>query len=138
MNGARNKRLLTLMLVFATLAMRASIPEGYMPSAPGTGLLYELCPSAVPAEVMQVLQSRKGGGHHVHHGHHGRADPATGDHSAHDGAQCPIGHLLASAVVIDMGSEAETLPNAPDFVAIPVLIRSRTVRTATSSRGPPA
>ncbi|MDJ0700608.1 MAG: hypothetical protein QNJ07_12190 [Woeseiaceae bacterium] len=132
---------LALLLVVATLATRATIPEGYMPSAPGTGFLYELCPSAVPAEVMRVLQARRGPSAHAHHGHHGHHADTSGepaDHTVHDGAQCPIGHLLASAVAIDMSWEADALPPAPEFEAAPVIVRLRSLRTATSSRGPPA
>ncbi len=142
MSYLRSNKLLALLLVFATLATRATIPEGYMPSAPGTGFLYELCPSAVPAEVMQVLQERRGASeqphHDHHHAHHAKPSDETADHSMHDRAQCPIGHLLASAVAVDMSTEADAVPPTPAFAAAPVIIRLRSLRTATSSRGPPA
>jgi hypothetical protein len=132
----RGKSVLFSLLILATIITRASIPEGFMPSAPGSGLLFELCPSAVPAEVMQVLAERDGKGRHAHHAHHGQG--AEPDHSSHDGNQCEIGHLLASAVAVDTGSETSTSPSAPEFTPAPVIVHVRTVRTATSSRGPPA
>ena len=141
MNCLRSNRLFALLLVFATLATRATIPEGYMPSAPGTGFLYELCPSAVPAEVMQVLQARRGVSSHAHHGHGGhhaaRGDDSV-DHSMHEAAQCPIGHLLASAIAIDMTAQVDLIPPTPEFELAPAIVRLRSLRTPATSRGPPS
>jgi hypothetical protein len=119
------------LVLLSTLAMRAAIPEGFMPSAIGSGLLYELCPSAVPAGVMQVLRANKGhGGHHAHH--------HNAEHSKHDGNQCEIGHLLASAVAVDMSWQAE-LPPPVALHALPSAIPyNSATRTTYASRDPPA
>lgn len=132
----RTKNSVAFLVLLTTLAMRAAIPDGYMPSAVGSGLLYELCPSAVPPEVMQVLQANKGhGGQHAHHHAH-----AT-DHSQHsqlDGNQCEIGHLLASAVAVDMVWQAQ-LPPAATVYALPAVITyNNATRTSYASRDPPA
>ncbi len=138
MTALRTKSILVSLFILATIVVRASIPEGFMPAAPGTGLLYELCPSAVPGEVMQTLARWGGKGQHAHHTHHGHSDAAAPDHASHDSDQCQIGHLLASAVVVDTTPDVESLPSSPEFVHPPVFVYARTLRTATSSRGPPA
>jgi len=127
MKTAVENRRAAVLILLASLMMRAGIPDGYMPAAPGSGLLFELCPSGVPAEFMQML----GGGHH----HHGPAhDPAT----HFDAGQCPIGHMLASAVAAGDFLELE-LSTVPQFlVATPdPSNRSRSPATARS-RDPPA
>lgn len=135
MNRLRDRKLIAIGLLLAALATRAATPDGFMPSAPGNGLLFELCPSAVPAEVMQVIRSWQHGGHHMHHGHHGAHD---GKHGAHDSKQCPIGHLLASVVAVDTTWAAEDVPSKPVYVPAPVVIRFASPRTAYSSRDPPS
>ena len=116
-----------VIILLASLLMRAGIPDGYMPAAPGSGLLFELCPSGVPAELMQMLA----GGHH----HHGSADDAA----AHfDASQCPIGHMLGSAVATGdfLQLDLSAAPHA--FVAMPdPQNRSRSPAIARS-RDPPA
>ena len=112
------------------LSLRALTPEGYMPGSPSSGLLFELCPSGVPAEVMQVLS---GGGHHHHgrHGHHGENNTVSGTE------QCPIGHMLASAIAADYMQPAELLPATAEFEEIPGIELARTRATAYRSRAPP-
>lgn len=130
----RHKKSVAFMVVLTTLAMRAAIPEGFMPSALGSGLLYELCPSAVPAEVMQVLRANQG--HAGHHAHHHKTDHS--EHSQHDGNQCEIGHLLASAVAVDMSWQAQ-LPPPVVVYAVPAAIPyNSATRTSYASRDPPA
>lgn len=113
----------------ATLLLRASIPDGYMPSPAGSGFLFELCPSRVPAAFMQALA---GSDAHRHH----QADAAA---TAHFNAQqCPIGHLLSGAVAIDtLWSEPDASALAAPLVPagwLPVSTRLFTWRP----RGPPA
>lgn len=130
----RYRQSFAFLVLLTTLAMRAAIPEGFMPSALGSGLLYELCPSAVPAEVMQVLRANKG--HSGHHAHHQQTNHT--DHSKHDGNQCEIGHLLASAVAVDMTWQAQ-LPPPVIVHALPVAIPyNSSTRTSYASRDPPA
>lgn len=135
MNRLRNRKLVAIVLLLATLGARAATPDGFMPSAPGNGLLFELCPSAVPARVMQVIRSWQHGDHHMHHGRHGAHG---GKHGAHDSKQCPIGHLLASAAAVDTTWAAEEVPSKPVYVPAPVVIRLTSPRTAYSSRDPPS
>lgn len=98
-----------------------------MPAKPGGGLLFELCPSGVPAELMTAIA---GSTHH----HHGTESGV----SHFDAAQCPIGHLLSAAVAVDGGWPMEIAPvPAPrneDLFLSPV---SRTPANSRS-RDPPA
>ncbi len=92
-----------LPLVAAGFLLRALVPVGYMPAAPGTGLLFELCHEGMPAAMMIALAGE--GEEHPHHGHHG--------HHGHDSAaegSCSIGHLLTLAMIdgvdgIDVAAE---------------------------------
>lgn len=106
--------------------MRAFIPAGYMPAAPGKGLLFELCHDGVPAEFMSALAGHGEHGHHGAHGEHG----STGD--------CSIGHILALAFA--------DAPDAPDIPILPATgfqvtlsprLRLATQRFAYAPRGPP-
>ena len=122
-----NKPLLAAFL--AVLAVRALTPDGYMPGSKGSGLIYELCPSGMPAEIMQALA---GGGHH-HHGHH---DDDSSSVSATK--QCPIGHMLGSAVAADTSVPTEFLPLAPEFDDATVNAVLQVRPSAYRSRAPPA
>lgn len=117
-----------LLAAFAMLSMRALTPEGYMPASPGSGLLFELCPEGVPAVVMQALA---GPGHHHHH--HGAGD--AGSKAAAE--QCPIGHMLSSAVAVDGDAAPVTAPDSPEFLVAVFLPLVRTRRIAFRSRAPP-
>ena len=92
-----------LLVALAVLSLRALAPDGYMPAPAGSGLLFELCPEGVPAEVMQALS---GGGHHHHHGATGAGDSSVGS------ADCPIGHMLSSFAAHDADSDSESTPEA--------------------------
>jgi hypothetical protein len=119
-----------LVVALAMLSLRALTPDGYMPGSKDSGLLYELCPSGMPPEIMQVLA---GHGHHHHH-----------QHGADEGAsvsateQCPIGHMLASAAVTDTNAPTELLPDATFIVSAPRAVHRVTGTTAFRSRAPPA
>ena len=122
-----------LVAALAMLALRALTPEGYMPGSPSSGLLFELCPSGMPAEIMQALN---GGGHHSgHHGHHGH----HGDNDAMSGTeQCPIGHMLASAVAADSTAATELYPVGQAFDELPAAVSLAAQVSAYRSRAPPA
>ena len=118
-------RRLLLVIALAMLAVRALTPLGYMPASVGTGLLYELCPEGMPAEIMHKLS---GGGHHHHHG---------GD-KAGPSESCPIGHMLASAMAVDIESATVFVPGPAVFVTpLPVADDCRT-RFRHRCRSPPA
>jgi len=124
---ARNRQTLALLLV--ALLMRAGIPDGYMPSAPGSGLLLELCPAGVPAGFMSALARSK------QHHHHDEADASQ---SHFDAGQCPIGHLLSSTAAFDNPWQLDAIPELASFLATPVLIDTSRVPVSYRSRGPPA
>jgi len=124
---ARNRQTLALLLV--ALLMRAGIPDGYMPSAQGDGLLFELCPAGVPAGFMSALADSE------HHRHHDKADASQ---SHFDAGQCPIGHLLSSTAVFDNPWQLDAIPELADFLSTPVLINTSRVPVSYRSRGPPA
>lgn len=122
----RNKLLLVAAL--AMLSLRALTPDGYMPGSSGSGLLYELCPSGMPVEIMQALA-----GDNHHHHHHGGDDSK----SVSGTEQCPIGHMLGSTVAADSSVPTEFLPAAPEFDGATVFARFRIQRSAYRSRAPP-
>lgn len=118
-----------LLLLVSALLLRAGIPDGYMPAAPGSGLLFELCPSGVPAGFMQALS---GGDRHQHHDMPGAAE-------AHfDASQCPIGHLLSGTVAPDDVLQFDAIPELPVFIENALLTRIFRVPANHRSRGPPA
>jgi len=120
---------LVLFLLLATLLMRAGIPDGYMPASADSGLLFELCPAGVPESFMRALS---GSDHHQHH-----SDPgAAGSH--YDAGQCPIGHMLSSAVAFDDLWQIDSAPAVQE--SIESTVPGYTIRAAISyrSRGPPA
>ncbi len=125
MNENRRLRYTGLLLLGAALLLRAAIPVGYMPSAAGTGLLFEFCPENVPAGFMQMLA-----GDHGHHSHHDSHD---------DNHHCPVGHLLSSAIAV--GDPVQFAPVLPE-PELNVVAYSVGVGTTASrnyySRAPPA
>ena len=126
--SVRNRQFL-LVAALATLSLRALTPDGYMPGSAESGLLYELCPDGMPAEIMQALAGD--GGHHHHHG-------GSNSASVSGSEQCPIGHMLASAMVVDSGSVPDVLPDTPVFADNPVAMLVRASVVAYRSRAPPA
>lgn len=111
------------------LSLRALTPDGYMPGSKGSGLLFELCPSGMPAVIMQSLA----GEHHHHHGGHGDDSPTVSGTE-----QCPIGHMLASAVAVDCASSTAILPGGSSPDATIVAIPFRATPAVYRSRAPPA
>lgn len=123
-----HRRLLSLSLL-ATLLLRAAIPDGYMPASPDSGLLFELCPSGVPARVVAALD---GSDHHQHH------EASDGSAAHYDASQCPIGHMLSSAVAFDDHWQLDAVPLRPEFTTVPDKAVSYQVFLNQRSRGPPA
>lgn len=126
MNCLRNNRQ-TVALLLATLLLRAGIPDGYMPAAAGSGLLFELCPAGVPAEFMQALT---GSDHHHHHSD--QSEPG------YDAGQCPIGHMLSSAMAFDDLPQFAVIPQPPNLVAAPPRVLVSRTSADYRTRGPPA
>ena len=118
------RALVTVLL--AGIVLRAFVPAGYMPAAPGKGLLFELCHDGVPAGFLEAL-----GGHGHHSGH--------GDHDGHaGGADCSIGHILSMAAIDEVDAPQAAIPPSPCIlVAAPLqrLLRGHT--GVYSARAPP-
>jgi hypothetical protein len=132
--GAWKRRAATVAL-FATLVLRASMPDGYMPASAGSGLLYELCPSGVPAQFMAALSGADSSSHHHHHNHSGDEDSAT----AFDSSHCTIGHLLSTAAAVSVQPvEPALLPDSISPAGPPVTAFPNRDRRAHRSRAPPA
>jgi hypothetical protein len=125
----RNRQLF-LVATLATLALRALAPDGYMPGSADSGLLYELCPEGMPVEIMQALA-----GDNQHHHHHGGDSEAA---SASSSEQCPIGHMLASAIAMDSTPASDMLPAAPSYNDGSVAVLFHTPAIGYRSRAPPA
>ena len=104
-----------LLVALAMLAVRALTPLGYMPAPAGSGLLYALCPEGMPPEIMRALS---GGGHHHHHGGH------HGEEKAGPSESCPIGHMLASAVAVDIDNSIAVSPGTevPGVSSVDVIV----------------
>ncbi len=131
----RSSRYLVAVLLTGTL-LRAFVPAGYMPAAPGKGLLFELCHDGMPPAIMAALDGHvHGHGSHGEHGHHGHD---TSDSEERAGLTCSIGHLLSFAVIdaVDIVEAAVIAPvsfttaELPSFSIVP---RTR----AFSARAPP-
>jgi hypothetical protein len=115
-----------LTVLMAGVVLRAFIPAGYMPAAPGKGLLFELCHDGMPAGFMQAL-----GGHGHHAGHGGHEDHASG-------GDCSIGHILSLAFIDapDTAQPAIQPPQVPlDTVPLQRLLRGQP--GVYSARAPP-
>ena len=125
----RNRQLV-LVAALATLALRALTPDGYMPGSADSGLLYELCPEGMPVEIMQALAGDNQ--HHHHHGDDGEATSASGSE------QCPIGHMLTSAIAMDSTPASDMLPDTPAYDDAPVAVLFHTPAIGYRSRAPPA
>ena len=116
------------LLLLATLLLRAAIPDGYMPSRVGGGLLFELCPSGVPAGFMEALAGVGPGHHHAH----------EADDEAHfDASQCPIGHFLSMAAIVDDVPVSDILPAPAVSIGWIVATPAPLARRLYRSRGPP-
>lgn len=128
---SRNRQTL-LIAALVALSLRALTPDGYMPGSAQSGLLYELCPDGMPAEIMLALAGDSP--HHHHHHQHGGGDTA----SVSGTEQCPIGHMLASAVAVDTGALPDFVPDTPDYDDAPTATLVRATVTPYRSRAPPA
>jgi len=120
---------LTTVLLTGVL-LRAFIPAGYMPAAPGQGLLFELCPSGLPAGFMSAV-----GDHVGHSGHHS-------SHDAHDedasGSDCSMGHILSFAFIdaADV-SDFDFAPPAGIVAVVSLESIAPARQYAYAPRGPP-
>lgn len=122
-------RLLATVLVTGIL-LRAFIPAGYMPAAPGQGLLFELCPSSLPAGFTSALGDHEG--HHAGHDVHDAHDEHEADND------CSLGHILSFAFIdAAVASDVELAPSAGTiaFAALELILPARV--HAYAARGPP-
>ena len=118
------RALLTVML--AGIVLRAFIPAGYMPAAPGKGLLFELCHDGLPVSFMSALD---GHGHHAAHGGHDE-HAAAGD--------CSIGHILSMAFIDETQTvEPAIQPSLGILVTVPLQQLLRGNSGVYSARAPP-
>lgn len=124
---SQERRPIVFFALAATLLLRATIPAGFMPAAPGAGFPLQICPSGLPEGALQRLtgatpghpgggQASHGGhhGNHDKHGHRDQHDQHAGDdgHHGYSAEQCPIGHLLAAAAL-----PVHTEPSPPRLLA---------------------
>ncbi len=119
-----------VLVLLAGLLLRGLTPLGYMPAAPGSGMLFELCPEQMPMAYSGMSASR-----HSHHHHDGDSSQETRG----DTDLCKIGHLLFSAIAsgdnaVDISPQGNDTPLVS--LASPILPQ----RTASNyqSRAPPA
>lgn len=117
---------LTFALVLTTLLLRAAIPAGYMPASLDSGVLFKLCPSGVPAEIMAAISGT---------GHHHQSN-SNGEHF--DAEQCPIGQLLSAAIAVDSTWQANDAPIPSILDVGPVQTLESRAPTNRRSRDPPA
>jgi hypothetical protein len=122
----RNWRVLATVLLTGVV-LRAFIPTGYMPAAPGQGLLLELCPSGLPAGFISAPND--------HHGHHAGHD-AQDEHET-DG-DCSLGHILSFAFIdaaVTTGVELAPVASIIAIAARDLVLPARV--HAYAARGPP-
>ena len=116
-------------VLMAGVVLRAFIPAGYMPAAPGKGLLFELCHDGLPVSFMTALE---GHGHHTGHGGHGGHD----EHAA--AGDCIIGHILSMAFIDEIQSvEPAFQPSPGIFISAPLRQLLRGYSGVYSARAPP-
>ncbi len=126
-----NYRKLAIVSVLTGFALRALAPVGYMPSAVGDGLLFELCPEQLPPGF--VLSSTSS-----HHDHHNQA-ASEPSQPAGGADQCQIGHLLFSAIAVDAPAVDEIQNKAiSEFTPSAITTIPRATASAYRSRAPPA
>lgn len=117
-----------MLLLAAALLLRAIIPAGYMPAATGSGLLFELCPLGVSAEITQFLTGTSA----QHHGHMDHGTAGVDDH------ECEIGHMLLSATAVDDAGQSEISAPTLALIAAATYSFASVSRNHYHSRGPPA
>ena len=122
------RKLRFLLPVFLTgVLLRAFIPAGYMPTAPGKGLLFELCHDGLPVSFMAALDE------HAHHGDHGTHD----DHGAV--GDCSFGHIVAFTFIDAPAAPEIQVPPADTMSAVEVADGYVAQRVyARAPRGPPS
>jgi hypothetical protein len=109
------------------VVLRAFIPAGYMPAAPGQGLLLELCPSSLPAGFTSALADHEG-----HAGHHSAHDEHETDND------CSFGHILSFAFIDAAESPGVQLSPSAGIIAVAALELILPARVyAYTARGPP-
>jgi hypothetical protein len=117
---------LFLTVLLTGVLLRAFVPAGYMPAAPGKGLLFELCHDGLPTGFMAAL-----GGHDHHEGHAGHGD----DGSA---GGCSIGHILSLAFIDAAQSVLPAIESPPGILVTAPLQRLLRGRASVySARAPP-
>ncbi len=124
-NMSMRLRHILLLIALAMLGVRALTPLGYMPASAGSGLLYELCPDGMPAEITHALSG--GGDHHHHH-----------DDQVGASESCPIGHMLASEVAAEIDSPIVVAPEPLVFFAPSSAIGGQPTHSYQRCRSPPA
>jgi len=118
------RALVTVLL--AGVVLRAFIPAGYMPAAPGKGLLFELCHDGLPVSFMAALD---GHGHHAGHGGH-EEHSAAGD--------CSIGHILSMAFIDESPPVEPAIQPSPGIlITAPLQQLLRGYYGVYSARAPP-
>jgi hypothetical protein len=129
--ATRKWRVLVTVLLTGVL-LRAFIPAGYMPAAPGKGLLFELCHDGLPVSFMAALD---GHGNHAGHGGHG----GHGGHEEHAAAgDCSIGHILSMAFIDESQTvEPAIQPSLGILITIPLQQLLRGYSGVYFARAPP-
>jgi hypothetical protein len=125
-NGAIRQWRVLLPVLLAGVVLRAFVPTGYMPAAPGKGLLFELCHDGISAEFMSALNGHGDHGHHGQHEGHG----STGG--------CSIGHILALAFAdVPDTADVTVAPATGVYTALDARLEPASRQFVYAPRGPP-
>jgi len=117
-----------LLAFMAGLLIRVMTPLGYMPAAPGSGLLFELCPDRLPPGILLPQEAASAHHHHAN----------SGDRAGADGDQCQLGHLLFSALTADSPQADVAAEYSPGTaLPLPATLISHPLVSGYQSRGPP-
>lgn len=123
----RHGRLAVVML-FASLVVRAMIPNGYMPGNLLAGEFMVLCPQGLPLPAAQAL----------HHDHGAKNHGAENELSFDADRACPIGSALLAVAPPPAVTFPETLAAGRYVPQDPVVLPPQTLRILSyESRAPP-
>ncbi|MET0986581.1 MAG: hypothetical protein ABW034_14360 [Steroidobacteraceae bacterium] len=130
----RYPRKLIAYWVAIAFALRALLPQGFMPGSEPFTL--KLCPTGLPAQALVIP-----GDAHAEHHHHHEPQPAPDEHQSHHqrADQCPFGAASASVALLQSLPAPVVWTSGADY-SLPLVASDPHPRPAyrPHPRGPPA
>lgn len=133
--SVRYPRKLIAYWVAIAFALRALLPQGFMPGSEPFSL--KLCPTGLPVQALVMA----GDAHAEHHHHHQDQQPGHDEHSSHHqrADQCPFGSASASVALLQWLPPPVVWVGGTDY-SLPLVTSAPDPRPAyrPQPRGPPA